>query len=284
LIGFGADILRAIAHTPAMAASSLSQILRIHDIGDWSADQVRTSWAPSTWSAPPEVQRAIEDLWIRATIEPNRSLFDGPMCRMESWEAFANRVDVRLSRTSYKIFWGTNMMHPELGERHGPQVMANPVGVSPALETADGFLMFGRRNAEVAYYPTRIHPFAGCLEPGDVTGRKAPDLFAAVRRELAEELRLKDQDLELIRMTGIVEDIRLRQPELVFRVKTRLSRRQIEAQLERAEHEGIVAIAAKADDVAAAMRNPAMTPVGLASLLLWGRLVFGQDWFEEAKS
>src|SRR4051794_7796897 len=144
-------------------------ILRIHHAGDWRPDQVRTSWSPSTYSAPPDVQRMIDDAWTRAMVEPNRQLFDGPMCRSEGWVISdgGSRVDVALSRTSYRVFWGTNIMHPELAERHGAKVMANPVGVSPALETSDGYLLFGRRNAMVAYYPSRVHPFAGCLEPGD---------------------------------------------------------------------------------------------------------------------
>lgn len=266
-----------------MASSQPLPTVRILHAGEWSSNQVGTGWAPSTWSAPPEVQRSIDDLWTRATIEPNRTLFDGPMCRMESWTASEDRVEVGLSRTSYKIFWGTNMMHPELAERHGPQVMANPVGVSPALETADAFLMLGRRNREVAYYPTRIHPFAGCLEPDDAVSGVAPDVFAAVRRELAEELRLTDQDINAIRMTGIVEDIRLLQPELIFHVKTRLPRKQIESQLEKAEHGGSVAIAAKAEDVGEALKDPALTPVAVAVLLLWGRNTFGADWYEQAK-
>jgi 8-oxo-dGTP pyrophosphatase MutT (NUDIX family) len=147
------------------------------------------------------------------------------MCRLESWAFESGRVSFGLSRTSYKHFWGTNLTHPEYADRYGPGVMANPVGVSPALETADGFLLLGRRNALVAYYPTRVHPFAGCLEPSDAaageagasrgaaTDGAAPDVFAAVIRELAEELRLTAADVELVRLTGLVEDVRLRQPD-----------------------------------------------------------------------
>ena len=52
------------------------------------------------------------------------------------------------------------------GDNHGSaDCLANPVGVSPALLSADNFLIMGRRNASVAYYPNRIHPFAGALEP-----------------------------------------------------------------------------------------------------------------------
>jgi hypothetical protein len=132
------------------------------------AEQVTTAWAPSTLDVPPAARQVIDDAWERATLEPNRTLFDGPMCRMESWAFAGGRVRVGVSRTSYKQFWGTNLTHPELADRFSPAVLANPIGVSPALETADGFLLLGRRNREVAYYPSRVHPFAGGLDPDDV--------------------------------------------------------------------------------------------------------------------
>jgi hypothetical protein len=251
----------------------------------------------------------IDDAWTRATLEPNRQLFDGPMCRLEGWVISddGSRVDVSLSHTSYRLFWGTNIMHPELAAQHGAKVMANPIGVSPALESSDGYLLFGRRNAMVAYYPSRVHPFAGCLEPGDGGGAPAdekgtlinsgdmmsvpfssasssaaPDPFAAIFRELDEELRLAETDIELMRLTGVVEDIRLQQPELIFRVKCRLPRAQIEAQVERQEHAGSVAVAARPDTVGAALLDAAMTPVAVAALLLWGRGAFGEKWYGEA--
>ena len=43
-----------------------------------------------------------------------------------------------------------------------------------SLLTRDGWLLYGRRNATVAYYPNRVHPFAGTLEPGDLA-----DVFGA---------------------------------------------------------------------------------------------------------
>ena len=269
------------------APERLVAVLRIHHAGDWTADQVLTTWVPSTYAPPPEAVQAIDDAWARAMAEPNRKLFDGPMCRLESWRVGGSAVGgsavaCAFSRTSYKAFWGTNISHPEWAARYGSAAMANPVGVSPALETADGFLLFGRRNAAVAYYPSRVHPFAGAVEPGDgPAGDAGPDLFAAVRRELHEELRLVDGDLDLVRLTGVVEDIHLRQPELIFRVRSNLSRARIEAQLDRDEHHHAVAVSATPAGVAAAMADPALTPVGVASLLLWGRNAFGVAWYAD---
>src|SRR5205807_544784 len=151
---------------------------------------------------------------------------------------------------------GTNLTNPQLADRYGAKVMANPVGVSPAIVTSDGYLMLGRRNAAVAYYPGRTHPFAGALEPRDGT-----DVFAAVRRELAEELALRPQDLTELRITGLAEDRALRQPELLFTAHTLLTRRQIESQVDAGEHRDSVAIPVDPQAVGRALGDADLTPV-----------------------
>jgi 8-oxo-dGTP pyrophosphatase MutT (NUDIX family) len=259
-------------------------VLRFHHVGDWDSSHVSTGWAPSSLDLPEEAKALVEREWAAAAGRKDKKLFDGPMCRLESWSVRGGRMELTFSRTSYKVFWGTNLCHPDLGDRYGRRALANPVGVSPALETADGFLMLGLRNASVAYYPSRLHPFAGCLEPGDVLrGGESPppDLFAAVRRELAEELSLSDADVPLVRCTGIVEDVSLRQPELIFRVRTRLTRSEVEARVDRAEHHDSFAFPATRERMLAVVHDPLLTPVGVASLLLWGRSAFGEGWFAE---
>jgi 8-oxo-dGTP pyrophosphatase MutT (NUDIX family) len=226
----------------------------------------------------PEVETMIERAWERAASRPGVQLFDGPMCRLESWEASPRRLAVVLSETSYKPFLGTNLTHPELADRYGPAILANPVGVSPALITADGWLMMGRRNASVAYYPDRVHPFAGALDPED------DDPFAAIRRELAEELAFTHADLAPngIDCTGIAEDLSIRQPELIFSAVSRRTRKEIEAKLDAREHHGSWATRATPQGVGAALASgEAFTPVAVAAMVLWGRCEFGDAWFDQ---
>jgi 8-oxo-dGTP pyrophosphatase MutT (NUDIX family) len=252
-------------------------MLIFHAIGDWSPHQLRVEQVPSTRRKVPQVESAIQQAWEQALARPGIKLFDGPMCRLERWNASPAELHLVLSTTSYREFFGTNMANPQLADQWGREVMANPVGVSPALQTADGFLLMGRRNGSVAYYPNRTHPFAGALEPAD-----NGDLFAAVRRELNEELSLTPDDVPDLRCTGIVEDQSLRQPELIFRAQTRLTRQQIEAQVLDDEHRDSVAIPATADSVSQLLQDFSLTPVGVASLLLWARVTFGDDWFAQA--
>lgn len=244
--------------------------------GDWGPDDVDVEWVPGTRRIIPEVEALIDRAWTAAVARPGAHLFDGPMCRLERWEASPDgrRLRLALSETSYKPFFGTNMSHPELADRFGPEVMANPVGVSPALETSDGFLVMGRRNASVAYYPGRIHPFAGALEPRD-----GGDVFLAVRRELREELSLSNDDVVEVRCTGLVWEEALRQTELIFRVRSSLARRETESRLDPKEHGSVLAIPATFEAIASAVRDPALTPVAVAALLLWARGAFGNEWF-----
>src|SRR5436305_6078976 len=151
-------------------------MLNFHAVGDLVRDQVHPAQVNGMRRIVPEVEQLIDEAWRQATSQPGVNLFDGPMCRLESWSASTERLRLALSETSYKIFLGTNLHHPELADRYGREILANPVGVSPALQTADGWLMMGRRNGSVASYPNRIHPFAGAVEPRD-----ALNVFDAVQ-------------------------------------------------------------------------------------------------------
>ena len=259
-------------------------ILRFHAAGSWTPDQVHIDRVPSAWRSTPEVEQAIDRAWSEATARPGVFLFDGPMCRLEAWEAQPHRLRLALSETSYKIFLGTNLTHPDFADRFGPQILANPVGVSPALLTADNYLMMGRRNASVAYYPNRIHPFAGALDPGD------SDVFVAVRRELNEELSFEDDDITEILCTGIAEDLSIRQPELIFLARSTRTHQEIERRLDATEHDdswSIPATRQALDSLFASLRSTPrhdFTPVAIASLLLFSRLGFGEQFFDAARA
>jgi hypothetical protein len=186
-------------------------------------------------------------------------------------------LELELSRTSYKVFWGTNLTHADLADRFGPETLANPVGLSCALQSSDGYLMLGRRNDSLAYYPRRVHPFAGSLEPGDDV-----DVFANMERELSEELSLGTGDISQIVCVGMIEDLSLRQPELIFSVRSNQSRAGIEQRLDAGEHDACVAIEPKGDKLLEALNDAALTPVALGTGLLWGRGLFGAEWFDAA--
>src|SRR4051812_24998407 len=162
--------------TDTLSLSQLGQLLRIRALGPWQAHQVSCARAQSTFAPPLSVRLEIEQVWAMMGQKPGVHLFDGRMCRLESFTADPQGLRMVLSETTYKSFAGTNMHNPQFRSQYGESAMANPLGISVALISADGFLAMGRRNERVAYYPGRIHPFAGALEPEDL------DVFGAVGR------------------------------------------------------------------------------------------------------
>jgi 8-oxo-dGTP pyrophosphatase MutT (NUDIX family) len=249
-------------------------MLTVLAAGDWRQDQVHVRRSGERRRVVPEIERLIDRAWTDMLARPGVKLFDGPMTRFTSFTAEPDRLDLVLGQTSYKPFVGTNMAHSELAAIYGTDVMANPVGVSPLVLTADRYILMGRRHATLAYYPGRIHPFAGSMEPRD--GHP----FDALHRELEEELSLRRPDIAEARVTGIVCDHALQQSELIFRVFVRQTRDQMIAQVDKDEHHDTWFVPATADDIADALHSEhQLTPVACAAMLLWGRLQFGDDWF-----
>jgi hypothetical protein len=241
-------------------------------MGRWGPGRVSVNWTADTRTRSAKIDADIETAWQQASHRPGVKLFDGPMCRLESFTT-GEKLQLTFSRTSYKIFLGTNLTQHPLDNKS----LANPVGVSSALQTRDGFLLLGRRNATVAYYPLRVHPFAGALEPDDNL-----DVFAEVHRELAEELRFSPADFSEVVCLGIAEDVGIRQPELIFLVRTPRTRAQVDQSLDAAEHSASLAIEVDPAEIQTAVLDPVLTPIAAATLLLWGRDRFGQSWFDAA--
>jgi 8-oxo-dGTP pyrophosphatase MutT (NUDIX family) len=227
--------------------------------GRWGERQISVVHARSTRRVVPEVEAAIESSWREVNSRPGVTLFDGPVCRLEGFDAHPDKLELRVSRTSYRINVGTNFCHPEFAAQFGPEVMANPVGVSAGLVSADGFLLMGRRNGSVAYYPHMLHPFAGSLEV-----RESIHLFEDVRRELREELHLAEDRITAIECIGIVEDARLLHPETLFHVRASLSARQLQDQVHADEHGSSEAVALEPATLRAFATRDDLTPVGAA--------------------
>jgi hypothetical protein len=252
-------------------------MLTILTTGDWPRGSVHVRQVASTRQVIPKVESLIDSAWRDGHARLGGRLFDGPMCRIESWHATPESLELTLSQTSYRIFLGTNL-NPSVADRFGRDVCANPVGVSCILHTRDEWLMYGRRNANVAYYPHRVHPFAGTLEEQDLG-----DAFDAPLRELREELDLGDKDIDPIRCIGIAEDAMIRHPELIFHVRTNQTRQQIEDNVRHDEHAGCVAVETHKDALDQAIASAGdFTPIAIATLLLFGKDRFGPAWFHRA--
>ena len=237
------------------AATPVGFLLR----GVWEEHAVRVAVVPSTRRTERQVEAAIDDAWRAAIARPGLQLFDGPVCRLEAFRVQDERLAVDVSATTYRINVGTNFVNPQLADDFGPDVMANPLGVSAGLISADDYLIFGRRNATVAYYPHRLHPFAGSVEVRDEI-----NLFDDCRRELREEIAHRDEWIAHMHLIGLVEDRRLRHPEAIFRVRSTRTRDEIQSAVDPAEHGASEAWPCNAKGLSSLLDRVDVTPVGHA--------------------
>ncbi len=221
--------------------------------GCWPRHTVTATWTTSTLALTTGDQAAIAARWAeREAAAAGISLFDGPMGRLETWEADATGLRLTLSRTSYRTFLGTNVDHPD----HPRPRRADPLGVSTLVRSADGFLLLGVRSLRVALYPGGIHPFGGGVE--STTGD--PDPVGDALRELHEEAGVTAADLGAVTCLGIGIDPILAQPELLVLAESHLDAATIAARIDPDEHSAPWQIAA-ADVPAALHREARLTPI-----------------------
>ena len=252
---------------------------RVLEIGQWRQGEVVVEWSASSLSIGADVEQHIERSWCEAQRRLGDRLFDGPMCRLEHASRSGNTLRLAVSKTSYRTFLGTSLTGdaPRFAAEHGLNALARPIGVSAAVITSDSRLILGRRNASVAYYPNRLHPFAGSLEP-----RERVDVFDEVRRELDEELRLPASALGQIVCTGIAEDQVLMHPELIFTARSTESLDHLARSMRDDEHHDIWSVQANDVAIANAVADSSLpfTPIARATMLLHGRAEFGREWYD----
>ena len=258
--------------------------------GAFARDDVTVTWTDQRRQCNDELGRLIDQAWEVALWQARKAgqnLFDGPMCRLISYIAGDSRFEMTLGPVSYKEFVGTNQTQAYVRYLHGPEVLADPLGVSAAIISADGFLLLGRRSTHVMQYPERIHPVGGTVEPRPDDG--VPDPFSSMLEEFVEETGIGADAVEEITLLGLVRDKNTVQPELIFDVKVNVDAAAIRqaalTAVDAEEHTELVPVRDHPAAVVTFLQQSfsELTPVGLATLLLHGQQHWGSGWFAAAR-
>lgn len=253
----------------------------------YSEDHVAARLSETARRRLPTIEARIESVWeAEQASQAERLLFDGRLARLVHIGANPDHLRLDLGVTTYREFLGTNVDDGAGVHRAGADLLADPLGVSAIVQTADGYLLFGRRSAKVAVHGGYLHCFGGVVEMPEDTPVRAPDPMDEVRREICEELALRPAAIGEVTAMGLVRDRRLMQPELVFETHINMRSAELRARfdprLADGEHEGIEYVGADPETVAAFLQSVIrMAPVAQAALLLHGKYAWGDDWFEQ---
>jgi 8-oxo-dGTP pyrophosphatase MutT (NUDIX family) len=263
----------------------------LDSVGLFDRDRVKVSWSDSPRPTNQQVEAAIEATWAEQTrlaAEQGRKLYNGRLCRMINCETQGPVLQMTLGEVSYKEFVGTNLTHAQLRYIHGPDVLANPLGVSAAVVTSDGYVLLGRRSDKVFSNPGLVHPVGGTVEPPAEAGR-IPDPFQAMTDELYQELALPAKAVRRNVCLGVVRAKRVVQPEMVFEVRVDGGVEAIRAGAANApdasEHDELIPVRDHPGAVVTYIEKnySQLTAVAMATLLLHGQRHWGMGWMATAR-
>jgi 8-oxo-dGTP pyrophosphatase MutT (NUDIX family) len=254
--------------------------------GRFARHQLRIAPTATRRQSNQEIENIIEQTWIAEIDCARRSgkrLYNGSLYRLGSFACASGELSLELAPVSFKEFLGTNLTHAYLRYIHGPEVLADALGVSACLRARDGFLLMGRRSQRVFYHAGRIHPIGGVVEAGKSSG-EITHPFEAVIAELLEETNLSAEAITEISCLGLVRDKHIVQPELIFDVVADADVKAIRRACPpggEEEHSELLFLRDHPAAVVAFMEQNYgdLTPVGLATLLLHGLRHWGSGWF-----
>ncbi len=255
--------------------------------GPYDPGQIAVEWSDELRSTDDKIDALIEQTWQAETArarENNLVLYDGELCRLVNYASSDSRLHMTLGAVSYREFLGTNLRNAYLRYTNAPEVLANPLGVSASIISADGYIVMGRRSEKMICHPGRIHPIGGMVEPSASPG-VPPDPSQIMLKELTEETHIGPERVSSMICTGLVRDKHIVQPELVFDIAADADASEIHNctadAVDAHEHSEMVTIRNHPAAVVTFIerRYCELTPVAIATLLLHGLHTWGSGWF-----
>jgi ADP-ribose pyrophosphatase YjhB (NUDIX family) len=253
--------------------------------GFYRPEQLHIEYQPSL-SMPknPEIQQWMDTLWEQRLAQARRNqtrLFDTPLFRLVELTSFRDRLSLVLGDTSYKEYVTTRV--PEFAQHRQRQELGNALSVCSVVETSDQHILLDLRQG-VDVYVGRYHVIGGFFERGldmDVQ----PDPFAAMRREIREETGIQAADIVEQCCLGAVYDLATPHGELCF--LTRLNIPLAVVQQQRTPEEDEIKQLLSLHITSESLRDFVLqhhgniSATGEPNLLMYGALLYGEDWFAE---
>lgn len=255
-------------------------------LGPYTPEQIHLSWTDELRPTSDDIERFIETTWNTCTAQAESTgakLWNGRLCRLVTYHGTKDEMSLVLGPTDYRDFLGTNLHNAHLRYSHGPECLANPVGVSALVISSDDYLVLGRRSNAVAYHAGRIHPVGGCMEPSEAGIGENPT--ETILSEVAEEFGIDGQVVKQTMCLGLIRDKHIVQPEVMYDIHVELDaesiRRSATDASDRHEHTEVLVVRDHPANVVSFVERwfSDLTPVGLAGLLLHGLHAWGGGWF-----
>lgn len=212
----------------------------------------------------PKIQALIESEWNEVIQNKEIFIFNGAISCLDRFEVVENKLHIYYYESDYKSYYGTNLKNSK--NLKDKSELANTLAVCTVVETADEMIIVGKRGKHLAEGTSLWHVPGGTLE---YYPERVNHPFEVMRRELLEELNLKD--ISKMICLGFGENLSFRKPEFLLYTRTNLTSAAIKADLKNAsdfnEHSEIRFIPRK--DISEFMISHNFTEIGTAAVQLY---------------
>jgi len=184
---------------------------RILVFGNFLPNQIKTIYNDDQKiEYPPSVKTQIEEEWLRVLVRNSKAL-PGPLIRLNAFGVDNNRLFLELGRTDYKQYRGTVALSEE-ERRENRYELANPLAGSIIIFSQDacggqGGLLLSQRSQELVHHPGGLEFPGGNVDYEDLDEKGHISPIITALRELEEEQGVRGNDLENIRLLGIVYEM-----------------------------------------------------------------------------
>lgn len=240
--------------------------------------EISVTWNPFPAPLPRSLSRSINLHWhaVRGQRSPDTMLFNGPLCRLDSYSLEKDHLRLWLSKTSYKHLLYCNDHALQVIGCWGEEYLSHALGISAVVSTADGHIPIMRRSIAVGEFPGSLDVFGGHINPDKDIAEDAPDPFCGMKAELYGELGIAPNDIAHLSCIGMVKNTRYVKPELVFAAHIGLTLQEVKetafAAVEAMEFSDIISFADDKCDLCGflSQHQQELTPSAHGSLYLYG--------------
>ncbi|MDZ7316453.1 MAG: NUDIX domain-containing protein [candidate division KSB1 bacterium] len=237
-----------------------------------SIQQTSIVWTPEPLTLPTALTEEIERHWASLSKE---YIFNGGVVRLDSWELTNDHLTLHLRPSDYRTLLYSNSQTEAILRDWGAERLSRALGISAVLTSRDDRLFFIRRSERVGEFPGAWDVFGGHIEP---PRHGKPDVFAAMTKELEEEVGIHAEEMELC-IIGLIESTPNRKPELIFSARSLLDSEQIRARAlkacDRKEYSLLADIPRRRETLAMLLCDPqkSWSPSAFASLAVYYELI-----------
>lgn len=266
--------------------------------GLFRPDQLEITYDPALrMPLSSEVREWMEQLWrqkLTAARAKGTPLYDARLFRLISADVRpGGTLHLVLGDGSYKEYVTTR--EPAFSTGRSRTELGNVLAVCSVVETSDGYILLDKRQG-VDGYVGRYHVIGGFFERDldthtfaspagmETAATPAPEPFRAIRREIREETGIQQDDIREQYCLGVVYDLTMPHGEMCFLTRLHIPLAEVQTRIpEEQEIQQLRTLHVTRESLTTFLHthHGNISPTGELNLLLYGALLYGEDWFEE---